>query len=236
MSERGTTIEDVVDGVAGAARMLAAFVTPMLREPRSHWGATEEDAARTWPGDDLVPEPKWSWHHAIYVDAPAREVWRWVVQIGRDKAGFYSYEALENLAGCDLHNADRVHPEWQSLREGDVLLLHPEMRLPVRWVEEGHGFVAGPRVVLESGRDVPPGDTLPPRHLAGAWGFFGEPIGPDRCRFVSRYRVSYQGELAQSLQVGPLFVEPIGYVMDRRMLLGVKERAERAHDLTRAPN
>lgn len=232
MSERGTTIEDVVDGVAGAARMVLAFVTPMLREPRSHWGATAEDAARAWPGDELVPEPKWGWHHAVYVDAPAREVWPWVVQIGQDKAGFYSYEALENLAGCGIHNADRVHPEWQSLRVGDELLLHPQMRLPVRWVEEGRGFVAAPRIDLETGRDVPPGEPLPPRHLAVSWGFFLDPVGRDRTRFVSRYRVSYPDDLAHRLQTGPLFVEPIGYVMDRRMLIGVKERAEAARALT----
>jgi hypothetical protein len=63
------------------------------------------------PGDDLVPDP--GYEHTRDVRAPAEEVWPWLAQIGQGRGGFYSYEWLENLAGCDIHNADEIRPEWQ---------------------------------------------------------------------------------------------------------------------------
>jgi hypothetical protein len=229
MSEGRTTANDVIEGLGGAAAMAWAFATPMLRDARSYWGATEEEIARRWIGDDLVPAPKWMWHHAITIDAPASEVWPWVAQIGQDKAGFYSYEALENAAGCRLHNADRVHPEWQELRAGDALRLHPEMPpMPIREVVPGRAFVAGPRVDLDTSAEVPRGAPLPERHVAVSWAFVVEPIDAGRCRLTSRYRVSYGEDLGTRARLGPTFVEPIGSTMDRRMLEGIAERVERA--------
>lgn len=231
MGEDRTTAADVAEGLVGAAKMLWAFATPMLRDARSYWGATEEEIARRWIGDDVVPLPKWMWHHAITIDAPASEVWPWVAQIGQEKAGFYSYEALENVAGCEVHNAERVHPEWQELRVGDALRLHPGMPpLPIREVEPGHAFVAGPRIDLTTNAEVPVGEVLPERHLAVSWAFVVDPDGEARCRLSSRHRISYADELALRLQMGPTFVEPIGTTMDQRMLQGIAERVMRARE------
>jgi hypothetical protein len=225
MSEPRTTVEEAVEGVGGALRMLSFLVRPGQRHARSIHGATEEDAARAWPGDEIVPSPRWAWHHAIEIAAPACEVWPWIVQIGADRGGFYSYEALENLAGCALHNADRIHPEWQDLRVGDGLRVHPKMPpLPIHWVERGRGFVAGTRVVAGTETIVPIGEALPAEHLAVSWLFALEPKGQERTRFVSRYRVSYGDQLATRISMGPVLVEPIGTVMDLRMLEGVRDR------------
>ncbi|MDQ3031191.1 MAG: hypothetical protein M3Y87_02150 [Myxococcota bacterium] len=229
MSEDHTTLADVAEGVDGALWMLSALVTPGLRHQRSIWGATDEEAARAWPGDELVPEPRWGWHHAIEITAPASAVWPWVVQIGVERAGFYSYEALENLVGCHVHNAERIHPEWQELRVGDGLRLHPKMPpLPVQWVEPGRGFVVGVRVEAGTQRMIPSGEPLPREHLAASWLFAITPLGDERSRFVSRYRISYGDDLATRISMGPTLVEPIGTVMDQRMLAGVRERAEGA--------
>jgi hypothetical protein len=216
-----TTAQDMLEGLVGAAGMALALATPFLRRYRGHWGLTEEDAARTWPGDELVPAPRWSWTHGIEIDALASDVWPWIAQIGADRGGFYSYQALENLVGCELANADEVRPEW-ALREGDTLSLHPKMP-PFRVVSAipGHGFVA-----------FAPAD--PRARAAGkpwsaaSWAFVVEPIGNGRCRFVSRFRCACSDDLATRLAVGPAIIEPIGFVMDRKMLLGVKERAEHA--------
>ncbi len=227
MSDRDTTLEDVAAAIDGAFWMIAAFVTPGLRERRSVLGATDEEAAQTWPGDDVVPTPRWWWHHTIDIDAPASEVWPWVVQMGADRGGFYSYEGLENLAGCRIHNADRIHPEWQHLAVGDGLRLHPEMpAMPIRWVEPGQGFVAGIRFERGSDRPIPVGVPLPDEHSAVSWLFHITALSPTRSRFLSRYRVSYGDDVASRLSMGPTFVEPIGTVMDRQMLAGLRERGE----------
>jgi len=63
------------------------------------------------PGDERVPAPTSHWTHGIDIDAPAETVWPWIAQVGADKGGFYSHQWLENVAGCDVKNADRVHPE-----------------------------------------------------------------------------------------------------------------------------
>src|SRR3712207_9310740 len=78
---------------------------------------------RSLPGDDVLGEYGAPIQHAIAIDAPLEEVWPWLAQIGQDRGGFYSYDWLENLAGCDIHSADRIHPEWQSPRPGDTLAL-----------------------------------------------------------------------------------------------------------------
>jgi hypothetical protein len=216
---RRDTARDVAEGIVGALGMLLDLATPFLRRRRAHWGLSEAVANRAYPGDEHVPAPKWSWTHGIEIDAPPAEVYPWIAQIGCDKAGFYSYQWLENLAGCDLENAARVHPEWTHPTVGGNLWMHPSMP-PMKIVD------------VEPGRHVfalvddrtPTGGTL-----KLGWLFYLEPLdGGRRTRFVSRFRSSYEGDWRTSLQLGPYFTESIGFVMDRRMLLGVKERVEAA--------
>src|SRR5690242_10440737 len=83
------------------------------------WGATDEETTETLPGDALVPHPKSQATHAITIHAPVAEVWPWLVQVGQDKGGFYSYTWLENLVGCQMRNADRIVPQFQQLQVGD---------------------------------------------------------------------------------------------------------------------
>jgi len=202
---------DFVAGGQGAARIVAALLAPHRRPERAHWGLTAEEARRPYPGDDLVPNPSWGWTHAIHIDVPVANVWPWIAQIGADRAGFYSYQWLENLFGSSLRNAERVHPEWE-VRPGDELLLHPKLPpLAVAAVEPGRWFVAH--------ADDP--------DVAVSWLFLLEPQGESACRFVSRYRCRTSSALRPRLEYGPWLAEPLGFAMDRRMLLGVKERAER---------
>lgn len=213
-------VRDVLSGIGGAALMLAHLATPFLRSSRSHWGVSEDQARGARPGDHLVPEPNWSWTHGVEIAASAEQVWGWVAQLGADRGGFYSYQWLENLAGCEVRNADVVHPEWQ-LREGDALRLHPEIPpLRIAELEVGRYFVAhAPADSLSRAAGKPWANA--------SWLFQVEVLGDARTRLVSRYRLSCSSDLATRLSLGPTFVEPISFAMDRRLLLGIKERAER---------
>lgn len=213
-------LRDVLSGIGGAALMLAHLATPFRREARSHWGLSEEGAKQPRPGDQLVPQPTWAWTHGVEIDASPERVWRWVSQLGADRAGFYSYQWLENLAGCELRNADAVHPEWE-LRKGDGFVLHAKIPpLRVVEVERGRYFVAhAPSDALLRAAGKPWAEA--------SWLFMLEPLAGGRTRLLSRYRIACSPDLATRLSLGPTFVEPISFAMDRRMLLGIKERAER---------
>ena len=89
-------------------------VLPRLRR----WGATAEEISRPLPGDDLLADPLYATTRAVTVQAPAEAVFPWLVQIGQNRGGFYTYDLLENLARLDIHSADRIHPEWQDLETG----------------------------------------------------------------------------------------------------------------------
>ncbi len=210
---------DLLSGLGGAARIVLALVTPFARGARSHWGLEEPDAARTLPGDGLVPTPRWSWTHGVEIEASTERVWPWIAQIGASKAGFYSYQFLENVAGCDVLNAEVVHPDWEA-KVGDALSLHPKMPpLEIVAAERGRWMVARTSV------DEPRGEGR--GWAVSTWLFLIEPLGEGRCRLVSRFRSDYSDEIAMRLSFGPAILEPVGYAMDRKMLLGVKERAER---------
>lgn len=211
---------DVLEGMAGVARIALAMASPFRRGPRSHWGLSAQDAAAARPGDELLPAPRWGWTHAVEIDAPASEVWPWVAQIGADRGGFYSYQALENAVGCHVRNADAIHPE-AALRVGDGLVMHPKMPpMPVVSVVPGERLLAAV--------EPDPAAVAAGRPWVGVtWLLQVEPTGPRRCRFVSRYRTVYSDDPATLLGAGPVLLEPVSFAMDRRMLLGVKERAER---------
>lgn len=93
----------------------------------STWGATDVEATRTLPGDELVPNPTSTTTLAVTIDAPPKEVWAWLARMGADRGGFYTYLLVENtLLRLGIHNADRIHPEWQDIEVGDHFWFTPE--------------------------------------------------------------------------------------------------------------
>jgi hypothetical protein len=210
---------DVFEGLFGVWRIAFTLLTPFLRNRREHGELDSVTAARSLPGDELIGKPRWHWTHGIEIDAPAEVVWPWVAQIGADRGGFYSYQWLENLAGCRVRNAETIHPEWE-VKTDHGLVLHPATP-PLRIVllERGRHLVAHAPADPSARANGKP-------WVEASWLFLVEPLGPTRCRFVSRYRVASSNDLITRLSFGPTFVEAIGFAMDRRMLLGVKQRAE----------
>lgn len=200
--------------IATLAFAIAAAL-PVLRDQSLRWGATDEELWKALPGDGLVPLPQLVSTRAITIDAPPEAVWPWIVQIGQGRGGFYSYDLLENLAGCNIHSARSIVPEWQHLEVGDVVRLHEQVALDVAVVEPGRAFV------LQGG--VPMGGTPPPYDFSWAFVLRRSPDGSTR--LVVRERYGYTQSWT-GLLVEP--VEMVSFLMSTRMLRGVKQRAERA--------
>jgi hypothetical protein len=163
-------------------------------------------------GDSLIEHPTYSGTMAVTIDAPPEDVWPWLVQIGYQRGGLYSYDWLDRLFGyLDRPSATRILPEFQNLAVGD--------RIPL-----GRG-PAWPVAVVDACRAL----VLDMRNLDGfdwVWQFGLFAVDGNRTRLVSRSRVRAQAVWARLLTYG---IEPAGFVMTRRMLLGIKERAEALH-------
>ncbi|MGY1744186.1 hypothetical protein [Blastococcus sp. SYSU D00695] len=196
----------------------AALASELLHATRN-WGATHGEAARTLPGDELVPGPAEETTLAVTVDAPAEAVWPWLVQIGQDRGGMYSYDRVEDLLGLGIHSTDEVREEWQHLAPGDRVVVVPRGYGPM---PEGYAFgvaqvVPGRALVLRQAPPEHPWDSV--------WSFHLVPHGPGRCRLLSRSRTHRPP--TRGLRVATRVLEPVTLVMTRRMLHGIAERAER---------
>jgi hypothetical protein len=178
------------------------------------WGATVAETRRRLPGDDLVPQANSTATRALTIDAPPERVWPWIVQIGQGRGGFYSYAWLENVAGCGIVNAEAIHPEWQYLKPGDPVWLHPKMPgIPAAIVENNHVLVLG-------------GQGVPQHHIPTVtWAFVVEPAPADATRLLVRWR-SHTRNTIFDLLFNKYLLEPIHFIMERRMMLGIRERSE----------
>jgi hypothetical protein len=194
---------------------LAAAAYIRLARPRQlRWGATDPESDRRLPGDALIANPDLIATRAITVSTSAEQVWPWIAQLGQGQGGFYSYDTLENLVGCNIHNADQIVPQWQEINVGDQVKLHPEVGLDVAVVEPGRALV------LRGG--VPMGALPPPYDFTWAFVLQEQPEGTTRLLVRERY--------AYTQRWAPLLVEPVAVVafaMTQRMLRGIRERAER---------
>ena len=129
-------------GAVAAAAAVGAWAALLPRVLT--WGATDDEVVRPLPGDTLVDNPMYVTTRAITVDAPAAAVWPWLVQLGQNRGGFYTYDVLENLMGLDIHSAERIHDEWQHLRQDvDFLTLDKDgvMTMTIRVLEPERAFV-----------------------------------------------------------------------------------------------
>jgi hypothetical protein len=172
------------------------------------WGATPAEVAMALPGDDLAAGPVSYFTRAITIEAPPSSVWPWIVQIGQDRAGFYSNTWLENLTGADIHNADGIHPEWQSRAIGDrVPLARPDL-LGGALSAVSHTQI----VALEPARMIA---NIPGR-------FVLQPVDGRATRLLFRESIESQGPVVTRWLVW----DPMHFVMVQRMLRGIKERAE----------
>jgi hypothetical protein len=180
-----------------------------IRRRMNQWGATPSDLARVMAGDSLLPGQTYSGTTAVTVNAAPEDIWPWLVQIGYQRGGLYSYDWLDRLFGyLDRPSATRILPEFQHLAVGDRIPLGRGPSWPVGVVEPNRALV------------------LDMRNMGGldwVWQFGLYPIDDTRTRLVSRSRVRARAVWARLLTHA---IEPAGFLMTRRMLLGLKERAE----------
>jgi hypothetical protein len=184
-----------------------AVSAPLVRHWHTRWGATDDEVAAQMPGDSLIPGCQVCWTRAVSIDAPPDAVWPWLVQVGFGKAGFYSNDLLDN-AGHP--SAVEILPAYQRLRIGDWVPMFTK-------VDEVTAFQ-----VME---------IEPERHLLWAkpdstWAWTLAPLADGRTRLVTRLRCRYDWQAPAGAVLSAVLLEFADFPMMRRMLIGIKERAE----------
>jgi len=191
-------------GLAALAVIAIILLTPWM----NRWGATDEEIAAALPGDELVPAPAKFFNRAITIHAKPEQIYPWLVQIGADKGGWYSYDWLETLANCPNTNADRIHEEWQNLEVGEQVLMCP-------------GEFAPPPYIIAQ---LHPNQAIVMGHQEnGEW--------VDLYQFVIVQQADGSSRLilrTRTMMTGGIWnvFHTIAFGMEQRMLHTVKERAE----------
>lgn len=197
-----------VIGVGASAAGLAVVYRSLLRRRCLTWGATVEEVEQPLPGDDLLAEPDIVATRAVWIDAPPKAIWPWLVQMGSGRGGAYTYDWIENLLGLDMHSAKEILPEFQDLKVGDTCPLGSR----------------GPRLRVEI---LDPERALVFRSEDGnwVWAFALQPATWGT-RLVSRNRIAAPHASLLTRLGNLLIMEPGSLIMERKMLLGIKQRAE----------
>lgn len=203
---------DRVVKVLGAAALLYA-----ARRYFRDWGTTKAESGGALPGDELVTPPVLQATEGVWIDASAEKVWPWLVQMGQNRGGLYSFEKVENMLGLQYRNADEVHPEWQQLAVGDTVRL-----VPRGWLGLTDGVTLRVAAIVEQRTIVLRGE---PSRLPWdvVWSFHLIPHWDDRCRLLIRSRLAlrHPGEVVAAELVGPARA-----LITRGMLVGIKRRVE----------
>jgi hypothetical protein len=199
----------IIGGLALATGAWAVSYPVLLRRRCLTWGATPDEVARALPGDELLATADIVSTRAVTIDAPPDAVWPWLIQMGSGRGGAYTYDWIENLFGLGMHSANEVLPQFQDVNVGDEMQLgpnRPKMRVEV--METASVFT----VRIEDGTWV--------------WIFA---LLPDHqaTRLVSRNRIATPNASLPTRLFNLLFMEPGSLVMERKMLLQIKNRAER---------
>lgn len=189
---------------------LVGVLIVVLRPWYMRVGATEVDLARSLPGDELVPAPLGIRNTAIDIQAPPEKIYPWILQIGAERGGWYSFAALENMAGCKITNAESINPEWQNRQVGDLVKMCPGTSGPPAYtilrLVPNQAFIIG----------HPEKDGS----ITDSWQFVLIPVDANTTRLAMRTRTMLAGG------VWTIF-DPIAVVMEQGMIRGIKERAER---------
>lgn len=197
-----------LSGVAVVAGAAAAYLA-VGREPCLTWGATTEDVSRKMPGDDLLVSPDLISTRAVTIDGPPSSIWPWLVQMGSGRGGVYTYDWIENLLGLNMHSVDEIVPQFQDRKVGDVEQLGSK----------------GPRLRVEI-LDPERAMVLHSEDGNWVWAFCLCPTDHDRTTLVSRNRIAAPGANLLQRAIHALVMEPGSLIMERKMLLGIKRRAE----------
>ena len=198
-----------IAGILSGLGILAVVIMFALLPWMDRWGATEDEIAASYAGDELVPSPRITYTRVVSIKASPEQVYPWIAQLGADKGGMYSYTWFESyILQCPQTNADRIHEEWQGLKVGDKVMMCPNDIPPgfeVAQIEPNQVIVLGHQ---ENGI------------WSDVWQFVLLPQGDGTTRLILRSRDAKEGWLWDVIRPGE-------FIMVRGMLLGIQERAEK---------
>ncbi|TGD88363.1 hypothetical protein BayCH28_11515 [Mycolicibacterium sp. CH28] len=217
---------------AATAGLVAIAYAGWVRPRMWRWGATDDEVERPYPGGDLVPDGERAATMAVTIDAPPDAVWPWIVQMGGDRGGWYSWDRLDNGG---RPSADRVHPEWQSLAVGDYVKYWTRGAAMDAWevaALDQQRFLALRALYDLRGRSLDPKQPRPSAYVEGLWCFLlnGTPDGRTRL-VIGGYQAMRPRWLGRF--VFYWFYVPVTWVMQARMLVVLKRNIERAARLDR---
>ncbi len=200
-----------------------ALYTSVLR-PRLQWlGTSEQERTATYPGDDLIPGGRRYGAMATTIAAAPERVWPWLVQMGCDRAGFYSFDRFDNGG---RPSADRIHPQWQDLREGDRIASVPDAS---RWFDVAlllpeRALVLRASLTIPAAHNFDPADRLPRAYSDSTWGFFLRPTGDGHTRLVVTGK-SRGNPHALVAAANWLLWDPAHWMMQPQQFRGLRRRA-----------
>ncbi len=205
--------------------ILASAYALVIRPWHRRWGATDDEVSDTLPGDSLIPDANFASTRAVTIQAPPEAVWPWLAQMGQGRGGLYSYDWLENLMGLEIHSANRILPQFQALRVGDPLPLEPSGGgYTVAAIEPPHALV-----LSTAGDDhTEVGRYFARAGIASTWVFILRPLPAGRTRLIVRWRARFRfwRSTDPSAWLIGLALEPAEFIMERKMMLGIRARAE----------
>ena len=209
---------------AAALVFVAAYVL-VVRRPMVRWGATDEEVNREYPGADLIPDGERSATMAVTIDASPARVWPWLVQMGTDRGGWYSWDRLDNWG---RRSVERIHPEWQEISLGDRLAGTPDGSQSWEVAALERERFLGLRMSLDlRGRPFDPTGPHPPAYTDSLWGFLLKELPEGKTRLIVS---GYWALRPRSLRplVSVLFLEPSHWIMQTRQFANLKRRIEGA--------
>jgi len=205
-------------GILTSIAILAVIVIALLTPWMDRWGATDEEIAATFPGDELVPQPASFVNRAVTIHASPEQIYPWIIQLDARKGGWYSYAWLEtHLLRCPMVNADRIHEEWQNLQVGDEVYMCPDQPAPppyiVAQLHPNQAIVMGHQ---ENGEWV------------DLYQFVIVPQADGTSRLILRTRTMAVGGFWTVFHSG-------FFIMERGMLKGIQARAESLAEVSSLP-
>lgn len=207
------------------------------------YGSTAEDELIEYPDEDFLANPKMFTFHGIDIDASPEEVWKWIVQVGGSRAGWYSYDWAENFFGYGIYNSYEIREEWQSIEVGQLLFynrngdcgfyshVEPNKYLTNRWdyrmnqydLGEGYYPPTGETVKLRSVVMMP--EILGDPKFQISWTFYIKDYGNGKCRLISRAHCDWNSNIITNTIISAM-VPIMHAMMDLQMLHEVKDCAE----------
>ncbi|MDH4200558.1 MAG: SRPBCC family protein [Spirochaetia bacterium] len=203
--------------------ILVVIVLSATRQSMLHWGTSPTEVTRVMPGDELLPDSVMTSTRAIDINVSPEKVWPWLVQMGQGRGGFYSYDWLESLIGLDIQNTDKIIPSLQNLKKGDLIPFSKAGGINVIEIKPEHLLVLSGTLITPKGtKGHVAGETM----VGGTWVFNLEKAGDQSSRLIVRSRIA-QFKPVWISKIFMRLLEPAHFIMERKMILGIKERSEK---------